>query len=132
MELLGEVGRGLTQAFAQLDQYNAGLTSGNFTVTKDNVLAAAKIITTQADALEGMLRDSRESLRIVPPGDDDVSTRIAPAWNDLLVHNSDSYVIRIREYIDGLRNLANQCAESARAYGHTDEEIATVFGGQGA
>jgi hypothetical protein len=132
MEPLGEIGRGLDQAIAQLGQYNAGRTAGAFTVTKDNVLAAAKIISTQADALEEKLRRAQGELTIVAPGEDDVSTRIAPAWNDLLVDNPDSYVNRITEYIDSLRNLAKQCADSARAYGYTDAEVAAVFGIQGA
>ncbi|HET9138815.1 hypothetical protein [Actinophytocola sp.] len=128
MELLGDVGRGLNEAFAKLDQYNAGLTAGRFTVTKDNVLAAAKIISGQADALDNVFLQLKRDLQIAPPGEDAVSTRIAPAWNDLLVLNEDSYASRVMAYVEGLRNLANQCAESARAYGYTDDEIAAVFG----
>ncbi|HEU5474039.1 MAG TPA: PE domain-containing protein, partial [Actinophytocola sp.] len=131
-DLLGPIGRGLTQAFADLDTYNSALTSGTFTVTKDNVLAAAKIIKTQADALDTRLRDSVRELRVSPPGDDDVSTRVAPAWNDLLVDNPDSYAQRIAQYIQALHTLAEQCADSARAYGHTEQDIAAVFGAQSA
>src|SRR6266536_3678461 len=120
----------IADAFEQVDQLNATMaqTSGTFTVTPDNVLAAAKIIRTQADSLRSALKDARFDLHIDPPGDDDVSTRIAPAWNALLIEREDSYVSRIQQYVDGLHNLATQCAESARTYGYTEEQVAAAFG----
>jgi hypothetical protein len=127
MELPGEIGQGLTAAFAQLDQAST-LTTNVFTVSKANVLAAAKIIKTQADALLDKLGAAKRDLVIAAPGEDDVSVRIAPAWNDLLVYNGNSYANRINQYISGLTNLAQQCADSAKAYGYTDEEIAAAFG----
>ena len=130
MELLGEIGRGVNAAFAQADGANAALSSGTFTVTRDNVLAAAKIIYIQAESLQVKLEDARRQLRIVPPGDDDVSTRMAAAWNDLLVDDENSYAERIWLYIRGLKNLADQCRESAKAYGYTDDQIAAAFGAQ--
>ena len=131
MELLDAVGRGLTKALAEVEQYNASLTAGTFTVNKDNVLAAAKIIQTQAQALEDKLDYARRDLRVAPPGEDDISTRVAPAWNDLLVDRPDSYASRIDAYIQALYKLAQQCGESARAYGYTDEQVAAVFGATG-
>ncbi|MFL6143406.1 MAG: hypothetical protein ACJ72N_16270 [Labedaea sp.] len=128
MELPGEIGQGLSTAFAQLDQATT-LTTNTFAVSKDNVLAAAKIIQTQADVLHEKLRTGYGDLRVVPPGDDDVSIRIAPAWNDLLVEHENSYANRIKQYIDGLYKLARQCGDSAKAYGYTDEEVAAAFGG---
>src|SRR5687767_7030921 len=95
----------LNNAFTQVDQYNATMTSGQFEVTKDNVLAAAKIIQTQADALADKLSFAMDNLRIQPPGDDDVSTRIAPAWNDILLDKHGSYANRVQQYVDGLTNL---------------------------
>lgn len=132
MELLGEIGRGINDAFTQVDAVTTTLKSGTFTITKDNVLAAAKIIQAQAEALADKLDIASGDLVVVPPGDDDVSIRIAPAWNDILVYNQDSYANRIREYIVGLRNLAKQCADSARAYGYTDEAVAAALGTHGA
>lgn len=124
----------IADAFQQVDQLNATLpqTSGTFTVTPTNVLAAAKIIQSQADALKEKLENVGGDLVVAPPGDDDVSTRVAPAWNDLLVYNENSYANRIRQYVDGLHNLAQQCAESAREYGYTEDEVAAAFGGQSA
>jgi hypothetical protein len=134
MELLGDIGRGVTQAFAEVDKYSADMakTSGTFTVNKDNVLAAAKIIETQAVALDEKLRLVARDLRVVPPGNDDVSIRVASAWNDILLDSENSYQVRIAAYIEGLRNLAQQCADSARTYGYSDDEIAAAFRGQGA
>ncbi len=65
------------------------------------------------------------ALRIDPPGDDDVSTRMSLAWNDLLVGNDDSYKNRVKEYIAGLRKLAVQLGDTAKSYGYTEEEIDT-------
>lgn len=126
MERFGEIGQALTT----VDTVTTNLKSGTFTVSKDNVLAAAKIIQTQADALRDQLRDAQKELRIQPPGTDDVSTRIAPAWNDILLDKPDSYANRIQQYIDGLGNLARQCADSAKSYGYTEEQVAAAFGGQ--
>ena len=124
----------IAEAFQQVDQLNTTMaqTSGTFTVNPQNVLAAAQIIKAQADALKEKLENAGGDLLVVPPGDDDVSTRVAPAWNDLLVYNDNSYANRIRQYVDGLHNLAQQCAESARAYGYTEEQVAAAFGGQSA
>jgi hypothetical protein len=134
METLGEIGAGVTAAFAQVDHYTADMaqTTGTFTVTKDNVLAAAKIIQTQADALQRKLDGARYDLEVAAPGNDDVSIRVAPAWNDLLVYNENSYANRIKQYVDGLHKLAQQCADSAKTYGYSDEDIAAAFGAQGA
>jgi hypothetical protein len=124
MEIMGE----LETAFTQVDQYNATMSSGQFVVTKDNVLIAAKIIQTQADALTDMLDAAKGDLRVQPPGEDDVSVRIAPAWNDILLDKHGSYANRVQQYIDGLTNLAQQCAESAKTYGYTDEAVAQALG----
>jgi len=120
----------IIDAFQQVDQLNTNMASGTFTITPTNVLAAAKIIQSQADTLRNKLDGAEDDLRVDPPGQDDVSTRIAPAWNDLLLDREDSYRNRIRAYVQGLYNLASQCAESARTYGYSDEEIAAAFGGQ--
>lgn len=130
MEIMGDYGRGINAAFAQVDRYTAEMaqTSGTFTVTKDNVLAAARIIQTQADALQDRLDAARWDLQIVAPGNDDVSRLIEPAWNDLLVRTDHSYANRVQQYVDGLTNLAQQCRESAKQYGYTDEQVAEALG----
>jgi hypothetical protein len=132
MQIVGDYGRGINEAFWQVDKANEGVSSGTFTVTKDNVLAAARIIETQADALFKTFRGARDELRIEPPGSDDVSSRIAPAWNDRLVDGDDSYAERISAYVVGLRKLAVQLGDSAKAYGYTEDQIESAFRGQGA
>jgi hypothetical protein len=127
-----DVAQGVNAAFWQVQQATKGITSGTFTVNRDNVLAAGRIIESQANALHAVWRDRSGDLRIDPPGDDDVSTRMSNAWNDLLVGNDDSYQNRIREYILGLKRLAVQLGDTAKAYGYTEDEIATAFGTKGA
>jgi hypothetical protein len=132
MQLMGDFGRGINEAFRQVDAATQGVSSGTFTVNQHNVLAAARIIEAQADALFERWKQSKRELRVEPPGDDDVSQRIAPAWNDRLVDDEDSYAHRVSEYITGLRKLAVQLGDSAKAYGYTEDEIGAAFRGQGA
>jgi hypothetical protein len=132
MYLAGDMGRGINDAFNQVEQATRGITSGTFTVNRDNVLAAAKIIESQADALQDLWWDRSRELRIEPPGEDDVSTRMALAWNDILVENEDSYRNRIKDYVIGLKKLAAQLGDTAKAYGYTEEEISAAFGNKGA
>lgn len=132
MYLAGDMGRGINAAFKQVDQATRGITSGTFTVNKDNVLAAARIIEAQADSLKERFKEIRRDLRVNPPGNDDVSTRMAAAWNDLLIDDDDSYRNRITDYIVGLRKLAVQLGDTARAYGFSEDEIAAAFRKTGA
>jgi hypothetical protein len=124
---LADMGRGINDAFKQVEQATKGISSGTFTVTQDNVLAAGRIIETQAEALRELWRNASRGMRVDPPGDDDVSTRIAPAWNDLLINNDDSYQNRVKDYIDGLKKLAVQLGDTAKAYGYSEDEIAAAF-----
>ena len=123
----------IADAFQQVNHLNTTLsqTSGTFTVTPTNVLSAAKIIETQALALQDKLDAARGDLLIEAPGTDDVSTRMAPAWNDLLLHRDDSYANRVQDYVHGLIKLADQCAASAKTYGYTDDQIADAMGTKG-
>lgn len=128
MYLAGDMGRGINAAFKQVNEATRNLGSGTFTVNKDNVLAAAKIIESQADSLQDLWTESVGRLRIDPPGDDDVSARMSLAWNDLLVGDDDSYKNRVKEYIVGLKKLAVQLGDTAKAYGFTEEEISAAYG----
>ncbi|MBC6446742.1 hypothetical protein [Actinokineospora xionganensis] len=104
--------------------------SGQFVVNHDNVLAAAKIIQTQADSLGDLVREARSDLRVDQPGEDIVSTKVAEAWNDLLLSNDDSYVARIGDYVAGLNNLVQQLTDSAKTYGYNEQDIAAALGGE--
>jgi hypothetical protein len=128
MHFSGEISQGVSQAFTQLEKVSSAVNSGTFTVDKDNVLAAARIIDAQADALQEKLRDAVENLKLEPPGNDAVSIRMAAAWNDLLLGNDDSYRHRIGEYVASLSRLAGQLSDAARSYGYSEDEISAAFG----
>lgn len=124
----GDIGQGVTQAFTQLEKVAKAVNSGTFTVNHENVLAAARIIYSQAEALHDNLREFGYRLRIAPPGKDDVSVLMTKAWNDLLVENDDSYHQRVTDYVTGLRRLATQLGDAATAYGYSEDEIQAAFG----
>jgi hypothetical protein len=132
MYLAADIGRGINDAFKQVNEATRGLSSGTFTVNQDNVMAAARIIESQADSLMERFRMIRRDLQVTPPGNDDVSVRMAAAWNDLLLEDDDSYRNRIGDYITGLRKLAVQLGDTARAYGYSEDEIAAAYGDTGA
>ncbi len=133
MQIMGDFGRGINEAFRQVEQATQGVTSGTFTVNQHNVIAAAKIIETQADALFERLKSApRRALFVEAPGNDDISQRIAPAWNDRLVEDDDSYANRVRDYIKSLKKLAVQLGDTAKAYGYTEDQIEAAFRGHGA
>jgi hypothetical protein len=125
---LDDVARDVEAAFKQAVAATKGITSGTFTVNKDNVLAAGRIVESQADALQAIFLASVHDLRIHPPGNDDVSIRMAEAWNDRLVGDDDCYKNRISDYVLGLRKLAIQLGDTAKSYGYTEDQIATAFG----
>lgn len=129
---LADVGQGVEAAFKRVEQATRGITSGTFTVNRDNVLAAGRIIESQADALMDVWKHRARELRIESPGDDDVSVRMADAWNDRLYGDDDSYRNRIKDYIAGLKKLAVQLGDVAKSYGYTEDEISAAFGNKGA
>ncbi|MGH3759537.1 hypothetical protein [Actinophytocola sp.] len=130
MQIMGDFGRGINEVFRQVDAATKGVTSGTFTVNQHNVLAAARIIESQADALMDTWKNARRDMNIEPPGSDDVSMRIAPAWNDRLVSDEDSYANRVGAYITGLKKLAVQLGDTAKAYGFTEDQIEAAFRGK--
>jgi hypothetical protein len=131
MQIMGDFGRGINEAFRQVDQATQGVSSGTFTVSQHNILAAARIIESQADALFKRLKASQRELFVEAPGSDDISLRIAPAWNDRLLEDDDSYAHRVADYVTGLKKLAVQLGDTAKAYGFTEDEIEAAFRGQG-
>lgn len=62
---------------------------------------------------------------------DPASADFAIALNRRLVLDEDSYVNRAQGYVNELTGVAEQCAASAREYGHTDEQIAWMQEGPG-
>lgn len=131
MYLAGDMGRGINAAFKQVNEATRNLGSGTFTVNKDNVLAAGRIIESQADTLFDLWKSRSRDLRVLPPGEDSVSQAMAQAWNDRLYEDEDSYRSRIQDYILGLRKLGVQLGDAAKAYGYSEEEISAAFGKTG-
>ncbi|HEX6356779.1 hypothetical protein [Actinophytocola sp.] len=115
-------------AFEKLGEATRGITSGTFTVSRDNVLAAARIIDSTAEMLFDATRHVRRDLEIRPPGNDQVSLSITDGWNAVLFNDDDSYRSRITDYVVGLRKLAVQLGDTARAYGISEGEIEAAFG----
>jgi hypothetical protein len=107
----------------------APASSATLKVNHDNVLAAAKVIQTQIDALKDTIRFHRPALLVEPAADDPVSQDAAVAWNFRLVDADDSYAARINDYVDSLVNLINQLKDSAKTYGFSDQDVAATFGG---
>ncbi|CAM3436047.1 hypothetical protein KIPE111705_08570 [Kibdelosporangium persicum] len=98
-------------------------------VNHDNVLAAAKIIQTQIDALTDTFRHHGQALFVEPTADDPVSQDAAAAWNFRLVEADDSYAARIQDYMESLKKLITQLKESAKTYGFSEQDIEASFGG---
>jgi hypothetical protein len=132
MYLAGDMARGVEAAFKQVEKATRGITSGTFTVNKDNVLAAGRIIESQANALMDLWKLCIHDMRIEPPGTDDVSVRMTKAWNDRLIGDDDCYKNRVKDYVVGLKKLAVQLGDAAKAYGYSEDDISTAFGKNGA
>jgi hypothetical protein len=117
-------------ASALLDGLTSGPSTQNFHVNKDNVLRAGAIIQDQSVALARALRKAETQLDVDVDSSDSglVSANIAGLWNRRLTVGEDSYVGRIRQYIESLDGLSGQLRESAKQYGFTEEEITTTFG----
>ena len=111
-----------------LDSVPAMPASATLTVNHDNVLAAAKIIQTQIDALRDVFQQYAPTLRVDPAAGDPVSTDAARAWNFRLIGADDSYAARISQYLDSLRKVMSQLRDSAKTYGFNDQDIAASFG----
>lgn len=130
MELLGDYGRGVTAAFRQAANVTARAQSGSFEVNHDNVLAAAKIIQSHVDLFDEKFVAHQPDLRVDPAGLDQISITLATQWNKRLLADDDSYAVRIRQYLDSLKNLVRKLEESARTYGYSDQEIAAALRGK--
>ncbi len=102
------------------------------TVDPDQVLAAARIVSEQADELSAALIEHELSMRIDPPSENQVSGYVAEAWNAVVVDNDDSQLARAKAYLRTLHQLALQLREAAERYQLDDEESAAAFEDRGA
>ncbi|GHH36402.1 hypothetical protein GCM10017774_23170 [Lentzea cavernae] len=113
-------------ASSMMDRLTAGPSTQQFSVNKDTVLKAGKVVHDQLELLEKAYRLNVPKLRI-PGSDDKVSEDVVKAWNDRLVFHNDSYANRITLYLEKLQNLADQLKSSAEQYGYTEDEVKAVF-----
>ena len=94
-------------------------------VDPDQLLAVAKVINEQADALDGRIRQNLTDLKISPPALDVISTTAVDAWNRLVAHG---YAARVQDYVGDLRNLAAQLRKAAQAYQAGEEDKVAALG----
>lgn len=96
-------------------------------VDPEQVLAAAKIVSGQADALNTVLLQHSTWLRVDAPSENQVSVGVADAWNSSMVEADDSYLARTQAYVRGLRKLALQLRNAAEQYQLDDADAEAVF-----
>lgn len=106
--------------------------TNNITVDKDNVLRAARIIQQALDTEGQQIRTNLPMLRVIAPGEDQISKQAAQAWNDRLVGGPDSYTVRVEQYLQSLQHLVDNLVTSAKQYGYTEEQIADALRQTGA
>jgi PE family len=104
----------------------------NITVSKDNVLQAARIIQDALDNEGQQIRSNLPMLHVIAPGADQISVAAAQAWNDRLSGNADSYSVRVEQYLQSLQVLVDNLVTSARQYGYSDQQISDAFRPSGA
>jgi hypothetical protein len=101
--------------------------TSNITVNHDNVLQAARIIQAALDGEGQQIRSNLPQLKVIAPGEDQISVQAAQAWNDRLTGGPDSYAVRVEEYLQSLQTLVDNLITSAKQYGYSDAQIAEAF-----
>ncbi|WP_246257162.1 hypothetical protein [Amycolatopsis anabasis] len=96
-------------------------------IDPDKVLQVAGVIEKQANALQHLLNQRLGQLHLDPPAGDVVSKYAIEAWNELVADGESSYATRVRNYVDGLRTLADQIREASHTYRDDDEGKAAAF-----
>lgn len=102
-----------------------------FTVNRENVLAIGAAFAAEAARMQDQLTEYRDRMLTKPALGDPASGDFANALNQKLVLAEDSYANRAQDYIDVLHGVAAQCAEAAKDYGHTDEQVEAMMRGIG-
>ncbi|WP_199429319.1 hypothetical protein [Qaidamihabitans albus] len=97
-------------------------------VSPDNILDVARVIDEQAGLLQEKIAGHLAALRIPPPAADVVSTNATEAWNVLVAGGPGSYEQRVRAYVQGLRDLAEQLRTASETYRVSEEQKAESFG----
>ncbi|OZM71544.1 hypothetical protein CFN78_20025 [Amycolatopsis antarctica] len=100
-------------------------------VEPERVAAVAKVIEDQANALHEKLRNQLGHLHIDAPSEDVVSTHAIEAWNKIVSDGEDSYEQRVRAYVTGLRELAQQLRGAGEQYTDGEQDRADSLGDRG-
>ncbi|RKT51609.1 hypothetical protein [Saccharothrix australiensis] len=133
----GAIGRAVGDMFAAEKHLTDTVTNSpgagqKFSVSRDTVLQAAKVVEEQIWELKRAYGDALIGLRIKVDGLDEVNRDIAIAWNDRLVDSPESYAERVNAYVNSLNGLVSQLRAAAEQYGFTESEIEAAFGAAGA
>ncbi|MEU4806760.1 hypothetical protein [Actinosynnema sp. NPDC023587] len=133
----GAIGRAVGHMFAAEKRLNDTVAGSpgagqKFSVSRETVLEAAKLIQHQVDDLTYAHQEAVIGMRITLGGLDEVNQDVASAWNDRLLEHPDSYAERISAYIRSLTGLVGQLRAAAAQYGFTEDEIKSAFGAAGA
>lgn len=99
----------------------------NISVNHDNVLRAASIIQRALDSEGQQITSNLPLLRVIAPGEDQISVQAAQAWNQHLIDDPDSYTVRVEQYLQSLQNLVDNLVASAKQYGYTEQQITDAF-----
>ena len=106
-------------------------TGDGFAVNRDNVLQIGGAFAVEARRMQDRLDGYRDRMITSPALGDPASGDFALALNRRLVLDDDSYVNRAQGYVDQLVGVAEQCAEAALAYGHTEDDVESMMRGLG-
>jgi hypothetical protein len=101
----------------------ADLTHLGMQVTPENVVQVSAVLRAESDYLRDKLENARYACRVGEPGQDPVSPRAATGFNTKI----ESLLEQCRAYRDALRAASDLLAATARAYGHTDDDIARTL-----
>ena len=96
-------------------------------VDQVNVMQAARLVMAESERFRHQVNSRISGLRVRPVGDDPVSIEAAEVLNLKFWESDDSYVARCLEYAEMLERLARQLGDAAEMYGHTEEEVSSMF-----
>jgi hypothetical protein len=92
-------------------------------VTPENVLLIGNALQAEAILLNGRVRQARADTVVREPGRDPVSVDAVPRFNAKIT----DLLTECQVYVNALAEAAAQMAQTARRYGHTEQEITDSF-----